>query len=147
MIPIIKKSFRNIPIDTGTVLILESHALHPFQIALRPIRPFYRTVTLPDRTYTVAWNLTQQHDQSTIHSKFRLHTPGSGKTTLVIGDPCQIIAQEQYLEFIDCTKRSPRHDLRIRDPATKMVSTCKNAALIDTGGDGLFAIDLTFTPL
>lgn len=137
-----------IPVNTGTILIMEKNALTPCLVPVNPSKQIYKKI-LPPGTYEIAWKIGDFRINEVEHGTFRVTPDHTGQVTILAGDMCEIVAPSYLKTFVKRIKSGSgrARSLSLLNLTTKQATTCKNMAYIVTGADGLYDIELTATKI
>jgi len=137
-----------IPVNTGTILIMEKNALTPCLVPVNPSNQIYKKI-LPPGTYDIAWKIGDFKLGEIERGTFQVTPDHTGQITIIAGDMCEIVAPSYFNTFVKRIKSGSgrARSLSLLNLTTKQATKCKNVAYIVTGADGMYDIELTATKI
>ena len=137
-----------IPVNTGTILIMEKNALTPCLVPVNPSNQIYKKI-LPPGTYEIAWKIGDFKLGEIERGTFQVTPDHTGQITIIAGDMCEIVAPSYFNTFVKRIKSGSgrARSLSLLNLTTKQATKCKNVAYIVTGADGMYDIELTATKI
>jgi len=135
-----------IPVNTGTILIMEKNALTPCLVPVNPSNQIYKKI-LPPGTYEIAWKIGDFKIGEVETGTFRVTPDHTGQITIIAGDMCEIVTPSYFKTFVKRIKSGRTRSLNLLNLTTKQATACKNVTYIVTGADGMYDIELVATKI